>query len=88
MPREAVPLDLGELHALPVLVPRFVARAEAEAPRLSRRALGRGDVGLKLHRVGARSARSRRRTHAPDRGCRRGLRHFGDDQAAPLIDGG
>src|SRR5262245_5433512 len=53
MALEAPPLFLGEFHPLPVLVATRVLDAEAYAPRLTGGALGRRDVSLEFHGVGA-----------------------------------
>src|SRR5690606_17226654 len=46
------PLRFRELHPLPVVIARFILRAEALTPRLRRRAFCRSDMRLELHGVG------------------------------------
>src|SRR5262245_32732621 len=47
------PLYFSELHAFPIIVTRGILLAELDAPRFFRRALCRGNVGLKLNCIGA-----------------------------------
>src|SRR5918996_730678 len=76
------PLLLAEFHSLPVLVPRLILEGERRPPGLGGMALGRRDVCLELHRVGAR------RGDRVDEGVGRseapvmGLRHLADHERA------
>ena len=51
---EAQPLGFGELHSLPVVVPRRVLLAELYPPGLAGSALRICDVGLELDSISAR----------------------------------
>ena len=85
---QPLPLRFGELDPLPVLVARRILPAELHAERFRGRALGRGDVRLELHGVGAaaRDLVDERVREAEAAVVRQA--DLADDQAAILLQSG
>ena len=79
-----MPLRLRKLHTLPVIVAGGILLAELHAPRLTRRALCCGDMGLKLDGIGTRRSDriDIRMCHAEAAVVR--LCHFGNDPRLPF----
>src|SRR5262245_40291968 len=79
---QSAPSLFGELHALPIVVPRLVLAAEFHAERLRGSALGFGDVRLEFHSVRANIGdRIHKRMCQPEAAVVR-QRDFADDETA------